>query len=159
METTNEASTNHARSALLCCVEARYCAVPIEHVVETMRPLPIAPIQGALEIVRGVAIVRGAPVPVVDAARLLGGEPLSSIGRFVAVRVAERTVVLAVSSVLGVRKLAASSLHELPPLLRDLGSDVVSKLGVLDAQLLIVLGAMYLVPESLWPSLDAGAAP
>jgi purine-binding chemotaxis protein CheW len=143
-------------ASLLCSVGARFCAIPIELVVETMRALPIESMTNAPDVVRGLAIVRGAAVPVVDASRLLGGPVLARPGRFVTVRVGERRVALAVESVLGVRLLANASLHALPPLLRD-SVEVASTIGALDAQLLIVLQTMRLVPESMWLSLDRRA--
>ena len=45
-----------------------HCALPLEHVSETMRPLPVEPIAGVISPVAGVAIIRGGPVPVVDVA-------------------------------------------------------------------------------------------
>lgn len=139
---------------LLCGVAGRFCAVPIEHVVETMRPLPIEAVAGAPDFVLGVAIVRGAALPVVDAARLVGSNTASATpsGRFVTLRVDARHVVLAVESVAGVRRLPATSIAELPPLLRDATVDLVETLGALDARLLVVLRAMHLVTESL-PSM------
>src|SRR5580692_5756315 len=58
--------------ALLCRVQARWCALPLRHVIETMRPLPTSPIPGAPAFVDGLAVIRGAPVPVVSLSRLLG---------------------------------------------------------------------------------------
>jgi purine-binding chemotaxis protein CheW len=60
------------QSTLLCRVRERLCALPLAHVVETMRPLPIEPLGGMPGFVQGIAIIRGAPVPVVDAGALLG---------------------------------------------------------------------------------------
>lgn len=153
--------TNRSDGAsLVCSIGTCFCAIAIEHVVETMRPLPIEPIAGASDLVSGVAIVRGVPIPVVDAGRLLGVDRLPAAmaqpggARFVTVRAGERRVAFAVETVLGVRHLSASSLRDLPPLLRD-SVDSVSKIGALDAQLLVVLRAMRLVPEAVWRSLDA----
>ena len=143
--------------SLLCSVGACFCALPIEHVVETMRPLPLEPLRGAPDLVRGVAVVRGDVVPVVDAARLLGAVATRP-GRFVLLRVGERRLALAVDRVLGVQQLSASSLHELPLLLGTGPAEIVSEIGTLDTQLLFVLRAMRLVPESVWRSLDAAKA-
>src|ERR1039458_3558579 len=89
---------------LLCRVHGRRCALPLEHVVETMRPLPIGPLAGAPPGVSGLAVIRGAPVPVVDLSRLFS----SDVGyievaptRFVTVRVGQRVVALAVDRVEG----------------------------------------------------------
>ena len=71
-------------------------------VAETMRPLPIQPLADMPALVRGVSIIRGEPVPVVDLAGLLG-QTESAIGRFVVVRVEERKVALAIGEVIGVK--------------------------------------------------------
>jgi len=149
--------------SLVCRVGSRLCALPVEHVIETMRPLPVEPMAGAPRFVRGLSVIRGVPTPVVDAARLLGvTEEESDLaaapaagGRFVTLRAGERPVALAVDAVLTVRALAEPSLHELPPLLRDAATDVVSAVSVLDAELLLVLRAARLVPGDLPPPLEA----
>src|ERR1700733_14675484 len=97
--------------SLLFRVRARLCALPLAHVVETMRPLPVEAMAGAPRCVRGLAIIRGAPIPVVDVAELLGegsvqtdtGTRSQPAARFVAVKVADRGIALAVDGVLGVR--------------------------------------------------------
>jgi purine-binding chemotaxis protein CheW len=150
-----EASSSGA--SLLFSIGARFCALPIEHVVETMRPLPVEAISGAPDIVSGVAVVRGVPLPVIDGAALLGDARTTAPGRFITVRVGERRAVLAVHSIQGVRLLPTTSLHELAPLLRDAAAEIVAKIGALDARLLLVLQTMRLLPESLWRSLDARA--
>ena len=142
---------------LMCRVLSHVCALPLEHVVETMRPLPVERIAGAPELVRGLAVVRGVAVPVVDAARLLGGDEAHGAepGRFVIVRAAERRVALAVESVVGVRQVDATDLHALPPLFGDEKGHVVSAIGTMDAELLLVLRSMRLVPDAAWASLEA----
>ena len=137
---------------LLCRVGTRLCAVPLEHVVETLRPLPVEPLAGAPDFVLGVTLLRGEPAPVVDAARLLGastGQP----ARFVALRVGERIVALAVDGVEDVRTLDEGTIRALPPLLRDARSDAVEALGRLDADLLLVLRSAALVPDAVWAQL------
>jgi purine-binding chemotaxis protein CheW len=135
--------------SLICRVGERLCALPLGHVVETMRPLPVEAIAGAPHFVLGLAVIRGVPVPVVDTAELLGA-PATSVNRFVTVTVGERWVALAVSSVLGVREVATGSLHELPPLLHEASADVVAAIGRLDAELLLVLNATRLLPADAW---------
>ena len=63
--------------ALLVRAAGRLCAVPIAHVVEVMRALPVEPIPGAPSFVPGLAIIRGAPMPVVDLGLLTGGRSAS----------------------------------------------------------------------------------
>lgn len=140
---------------VLCCrVSTFLCALPLEHVAETMRPLAIQPILGAPSFVQGVAIIRGDPVPVVDTGNLMGAEAARRT-RFVTVKAGERRVALAVDSVLNVTRIPAESLQDLPPLLRAADSEAISKIGALDAELLLVLQGARLVPEDVWTQIGA----
>lgn len=139
--------------ALVCRVETRLCALPIGHVVEIMRPLAVEPVAGAPHFVQGLAVVRGAAIPVVDAARLLGGSSIRA-ERFLTIVAAGRRIALAVGAVLGVRPLPSASLAELPPLLHDAGADVIAAIGLLDAELLLVLRSARLLPDEDWPAVE-----
>jgi purine-binding chemotaxis protein CheW len=119
-----------------------------------MRPLPVVALANAVEAVRGVAIIRGAPVPVVHLARLLAAAE-SPATRFVTVNIAGRCVALEVDEVVGVRTLPAS-LHDLPPLLGDAGTGTIVAMETLDAQLLIVLSSARLIPDAVWLALETG---
>jgi purine-binding chemotaxis protein CheW len=143
--------------SLICRVDARLCALPLAHVVETMRPLPVEAIAGSPHFVRGLAVIRGVPVPVVDTACLLGAQAAPG-DRFVTITVGDRHVALAVDSVLGVRAVPAGSLHQLPPLLHEAGADVVAAIGLLDAELLLVLRSTRLLPDDTWAGGDAPGA-
>ncbi len=154
MSRDQSVSRRGAGPSLLCRVRTRVCALPLEHVLETMRPLPIEPLSGAPRFVRGLAIIRGSPVPVIDAARLLGAEEAPP-ARFVTLRVGDRRVALAVDEVLGVGAGAEQSLEALPPLLGEVAADVVEAIGTLDAHLLLVLRGGRLVPDRVWETLDA----
>jgi purine-binding chemotaxis protein CheW len=142
-----------ALEVLLCRVHPIVCAVPLSRVIETFRPLPIEPLSSAPGFVRGFAIIRGAPVPVVDAGLLFGGAPTRPT-RFVALRAGPRTVALAVDAVIGVRRLDAGRAEELPPLLTGVGSAAIQALGSLDRALLLVLESSRLVPEEAFAELD-----
>jgi purine-binding chemotaxis protein CheW len=139
---------------LICRVQTRLCALPLEHVVETMRPLPTATVAGSPHFVRGLAVIRGDPVPVIDAARLLGAQDAQA-ERFVTITAGGRRVALAVDSVLGVRAVPADSLQQLPPLLHEAGADVVASIGLLDAELLLVLHSTRLLPDDVWLAGEA----
>jgi len=138
------------------------CAFPIAQVIETMRPLPVEPLgtlaDGALAAITGMAMIRGEPVPVVDARRLLG-IAAGRDARFVIVRVADRRFAVVVDDVLDVRDIANDVLVGLPPLLRDASRDSVSAIGARDAGLLIVLDAARLLPEASWQALAQPGAP
>jgi purine-binding chemotaxis protein CheW len=147
-----EHMSNHVpamTTLLLCRVPARLIGLPIEHVIETMRPLPVERVSGAPHYVTGLSVIRGAPVPVVDTSRLLGGAGLQP-ERFVTVRAGDRTVALAVGRVLGTRTVSTEWLHDLPPLLRSAGARIVAAMGNLDEQLLLVLRSAHLVPDDTW---------
>ncbi|MBI2221351.1 MAG: purine-binding chemotaxis protein CheW [Acidobacteria bacterium] len=147
----------NADLCLVCRVLTRLCALPLGHVSETMRPLPVERVAGVPPAVRGVSIIRGAPVPVVDVAWVLAGKE-SHATRFVTVNTGDRRVALAVDTVIGVRRIRSEAFDELPPLLRDANTDVVSAIGTLDAQLLVVLRSARLIPEPVWSALAAGGA-
>jgi purine-binding chemotaxis protein CheW len=118
-----------------------------------MRPLRVEPITGVPPFVRGLSIIRGSPVPVVDLGSLLAGHPGDTSTRFVTLRVGDRRVALAVDAVLGVCDLDASLVRELPPLLRDAGTDAIGAIGSLDAELLVVLRAAHVLPADVWQRL------
>jgi purine-binding chemotaxis protein CheW len=142
---------------VLCRVGTRLCGVPIEHVAETMRPLPVEPVAGMPAFVRGLSVIRGAPVPVVDAAALLSeGAPEGLPGRYVTLELGDRRVALAVDEVRGIRRLAA--LRDLPPLFAEAGNQAVESVGTLDGDLLLVLKRTRLIPESVWAALETAGA-
>ena len=142
-------------------VGARACAFPLHHVAETMRPLPVKPVAGTPGFVRGVSVIRGTPTPVVDLKALLeNSESSESYGRFVALKLDNRRVVIGVDSVVGLRNLDSAQLGELPPLLRDVTADFIESFGTRDAQLLLVLRAARIVPDEVWTTIaEAEAAP
>jgi purine-binding chemotaxis protein CheW len=141
---------------LLVRAGGRLYALPIAHVVEVIRGLPVERIAGAPPHVSGLAVVRGSSVPVVDLGLLAGDR--SAAGRFVSLRVGDRRVALAVDAVLGVRAFDGWLLQELPPLLRDACADLIATIGVLDGELLVALRAGRLVPDDIWRALASEAA-
>lgn len=140
---------------LLCLAGQTLCALPLEAVVETMRPLPIRPLPGAPDYVSGLAIVRGTPLPVVEMQRLFGSEP-GPVERFVVVRVGTRSAALAFSSVAGVRRLSPEVLSRLPPLV-DRSSPAITSLGMQDGELMLMLDAGHVVPDDVFAALDSKA--
>ena len=144
------------RQALLICrVGSRLCGIPLEHVVETMRPLPVEPLGHAPAFVDGLSLIRGRPTPVLDAQRLLGAATEQKArDRYVTLRLGQRYAALAVDSVLGVRQIDLAELGELPALLRE-NNEIIAALGALDHELFLVLERARLVPEAVWAALDA----
>ncbi len=145
--------------SLLCRVQRRLYAVPLAHVVETMRPLPIEAIAGAPSFVLGVAVIRGQPVPVVDLAWIGYNGAATPPTRFVMTGGGARRVALAVDEVQGVRPIAPGAMQALPPLLQGGALDVAAAIGTLDSDLLLVLRCTRLVPDDVWAGLDARGAP
>jgi len=140
--------------SLLCRVRDVLCALPLEHVEEVMRPLPVEPIAGAPSFVRGLAVVRGAPTPIVDAAALLHGAA-SRPTRFVSLKTGSRRTVLAVDAVVGVAELPPGSSGALPPLFEGAGSESIASVGALDTELLLVVRSARLVPDEVWAAIEA----
>jgi purine-binding chemotaxis protein CheW len=131
------------------------CAIPLAHVIETMRPLPLAAFAGMPPFACGVSVIRGAPTPVVSLGGLLGAVGSPEPSRFVTVRTGPRTVALAVEEVVGVRDLSAAPLAELPPLLGEAAAEVVAAVGAVDAELLVVLRSARWVPAEVWQAIEA----
>ncbi|MEI9986942.1 MAG: chemotaxis protein CheW [Aliidongia sp.] len=80
------APDRRAASWLVCRAGGRLCALPLDGVREAMRPLPIDTMAHAPAFVLGLSIIRGTPVPVVDAGLLAGERPVVP-GRYVTVEV------------------------------------------------------------------------
>ena len=135
--------------ALLVRVAGRTCAIPVEHVVETMRPLAIDTLTGLPPWVSGVSIIRGAPVPVVSLSTLCT-ETASPPGRFVVARAGERRVALAVDTVLGVFQLAPNTVGSLPPLVQHAAAEAIEALGSIDRELLLVLDSAKMIRDEVW---------
>ena len=121
-----------------------------------MRPLPVDPFAGMPGFVLGLSMIRGESTPVVDCGALLGDARRSEHTRFITLRTGERTTALAVEAVLGIADLPPG-LHDLPPLLGEASHELVSAVGALDAELLLVLSSTRLIPDSLWRNLDAAS--
>ena len=137
----------------------RIGALPIRDVWETMRPQPVTVLAGAPACVLGIARIRGLPTPVIDANRLLNpGEEARPAARFVSLRIGDRSAALAVDTVIAIRTLATEALAAVPPLLVDAASDQVSAIGLLDAEVLMVLQTARLVPPDTWRALGTADA-
>jgi purine-binding chemotaxis protein CheW len=143
-------------SWLLCRAAAILCALPLEHVIEIMRALPLEQLAGTPRYVRGLSIVRGVPVPVVDVGLIIGGQAAQS-SRLIAVRAATRMIALGVDAVMGIAAIAADAFGEMPPLLQDTAADTIGAIGARDSDFLVVLRTARLVPDDVLAKLDAGA--
>lgn len=145
------------RESLLVVVAGAYrVGLPLRHVLETMRPLPVEPLRDAPPFVLGLAIIRGASVPVVDLGSLLGRQEDTFSRRFVSLRVEGRPVALALDAVLDVVEFERDAFSLLPPLLAHAASDAVRELCLADQKLLLVLEASRLL--SRLPAEAEGAS-
>jgi purine-binding chemotaxis protein CheW len=140
---------------LICRAGTQLCALPIEHVIEIMRGLPVEPVAGAPSYVRGLSVIRGAPAPVIDIGLLVGDLAIET-ARLVTIRLGTRIIALAVQSVLGISALEGEAFEQLPPLLRDAATEMVDAIGVRDDELLFLLRTARLVPEDVLAGLAAG---
>jgi purine-binding chemotaxis protein CheW len=153
------ATPGERRHVLLVRARSWTCALPIRDVVETMRALPIRPVAGAPPFVRGLAMIRGALLPVVNLGALLGDAGDQIGRRFVTVRTGDgRLVAIEVNEVLGARHIDVAALDAMPPLLEEAMPDLVERLGALDGQILAVLRAAALVSDSIWSELTSKGA-
>lgn len=137
---------------LIFRADSQVCALPLARVSEVLRPLPVQPLAGAPAFVRGLSIIRGAPVPVVDLGALLAGKPCRGT-RLVMIRAGERRIALAVDAVLGIREIAGPVWNDLPPLVRDACPEAVEAIGVLDQEALLALKTGTLLPDAVWEAL------
>jgi len=139
---------------LLFRTGSRVGALALTNVQEVMRPLPVESIAGAPAFVMGVSILRGAAAPVIDAARLLDDTIGATPNRFISLKIGSRSVCLAVDAVLDLRMLPTDHFHQVPPLLRDSSAALLSLIGTLDSELLMVLNSARMVPEEVWTSMQ-----
>ncbi len=146
------------RSFLLVRARSWVCALPASSVIETMRPLPIDPVESAPRFVAGLSVVRGEVVPVLSLSSVLGGEGRGEARRLVLVRAGERRIGLLVEDILGIEEIDETRFEAMPPLLGEALPREVERLGSLDGQALAVLDAARLLPEATVAALSRGAS-
>ncbi|MNS65122.1 CheW-like domain protein [compost metagenome] len=132
----------------------RAVAVPVDTVIETMRPLPVEPLAGLPPWVEGVALIRGRPTPVLNVAALLGESGQASLGAFVTVRAERCALALAVRRVTGVGSLEPGEWQALPSIAAGV-TEAVEAVGVLGARLTTVLSASRLIPDEAMARIEA----
>lgn len=109
--------------------------------------------------VRGIATIRGSPVPVVDLGVLFDDASDAPNARFVLLQLGERRLAVCVNKVLGIRQLDDTAMQGLPPLLHDAYGDVVAAIEVRDNELLFFLRSTNIIPEEVWERLESGEVP
>ena len=134
------------------------CALRLDEVIETMRPLVTHPLAGTPAFVRGICIMRGIPTLVVDVARLLGGAE-AEVSRFVAVRTERGPVAFAIGDIHGVRPVSTTTAGRHETLLGDAPARLIAGVGTIDAAPVLLLQSMRLVPDEVWAAAAALAVP
>jgi purine-binding chemotaxis protein CheW len=131
------------------------CALSAKFVLEVMRRQPIEPVMGAPPFILGMSVVRGEVTPVISLGILLGSSERVLPERFVLVRVADRRAVLGVDEVLGMDIIDQRNLDDAPGLLSEVLPRDVTRIGVLDRSVLVMLEAGRLLSEETWRALAA----
>lgn len=144
---------------LICRSDTTLYAIPLAHVVETMRPLPVERVANMPAFVLGLSIIRGEGVPVLDTALLVCGRSGTQHARYVTIRIDVRTACLAVGDVVGIRNVPPTLRAGIPHLLQASHADIVTAIGILDAELLVVLQSARLISEELWYAINTRGEP
>ncbi|AGL18468.1 putative CheW protein [Actinoplanes sp. N902-109] len=130
------------------------CALRLDEVVETMRPLATHPLAGTPAYVSGICIMRGLPTLVVDVARLLGGGA-AEVVRFIAVRTGRGPVAFATGPIAGVQPVHADPATRHEALLGDAPARLIAAVGTIDTEPVLLLRSMQLVPDDVWAAAAA----
>jgi len=120
------------------------CALPAAHVIETMRMLPVVAVDDMPPFALGVALIRGASVPVIDLGTLLG-RTSAAPARLVTVRTGSGVAALAVDAVRGLERFDRSELARRPEGLSEGPAPLVRALAAKDRALHLVLDATRLL--------------
>ena len=134
------------------------CALRLDDVVETMRPLQTHPLAGTPAFVRGISVLRGVPTPVIDVARLIGGGQ-AEVHRYVAVRTERGTIALATGPVEGIRVVDPDGSTGHPALLTGESGRLVAGVATAGAEPLLLLQSMRAVPDEVWEAAAAASVP
>lgn len=130
-------------------------ALPIKNILEIMRPQPVQVIADMPSVMKGVAIIRGAPVPVMELSDLLNMKTDQKSSRFILLQAQSGRVALAVEDVVGLHRFQSSLFQILPPLFGTESREIISSIGLMDRQLLFVLETARLIPSDVWNALRA----
>src|SRR3954468_1995572 len=134
------------------------CALRLDEVRETMRPMETLPLAGTPAFVLGISVLRGVPTPVLDVCRLLGGGP-GDLRRYVTVGTERGAVALATGEVIGIRPVRPESAGGHPALLGGASSRLVAGVDTIGAEPLLLLHSMRTVPDEVWEAAAAAVVP
>lgn len=122
------------------------CALPLDLVRETMRPLPLTPLGDQPAWVLGLSRIRGVPTPVVHLGGLIGGR-VAAPTRLVTVRGRLGAVALGVDGVRGVWVLGATG-GEKRPVLHRRDPTLRRAVETVDEGLLDLLDGTWVLPAA-----------
>jgi purine-binding chemotaxis protein CheW len=156
-ETTSmlESTPTQKSTVLMVRVRAWISALPSKFVIEVMRRLPIQPVVGAPSFILGMSIVRGEVTPVISLGLLLGSTERTLPERFVLVQAGQRRAVIGVDEVMGVDVIDEKRLDDAPGLLSEVLPRDVTRIGVLDSTVLVMLEGGKLLSDDTWRALAA----
>jgi purine-binding chemotaxis protein CheW len=135
-------------SWLLCRAGSHLCALPLVEILEVMRMQPAEPLADSPAMMRGVAVIRGAPVPLLDLGRLLG-QARTTPTRIVTFRAGGRILGLAVAEVEGVRRDDELGPRAAVPLLQQAAAESVAAIGALDGEALLFLEKLRVLADKV----------
>jgi purine-binding chemotaxis protein CheW len=158
MQPGQKATGSAGDDSLVVRAGSLLCALRLDEVIETMRPLATHPLAGTPPFVTGICIMRGVPTLVIDVARLLGGTA-APVTRFVAVRTEQGPVACAIGDILGVRPITTRTAGGHEALLGSAAAGLISAVGTLDAAPVLMLRSMRLVPDEVWAAAAGTAVP
>ncbi len=127
--------------------------LPVSDVREIVRAVPLVLLPGAPGIVEGVINVRGSVVPVLDVRRRfrLPPRPLQHTDHLVIARLAGRPVALRVDRAVGLARLAATDVEDLP----DLSTTThASRIAKLPGDLVLIQDLRALLSQAESAALD-----
>ncbi|MEV6348754.1 chemotaxis protein CheW [Actinoplanes sp. NPDC051851] len=135
-----------------------FCALPLAEVIEIMRPLETRPLAGTPPYVRGLAILRGEPSPVIDMTRLLTGVE-GEISRYVAVHAGRGPVACATGPVLGVQDVTGTPPEGPATLFTRASRSLIAAVGTIGTEPLLVLRSLRTVPDEVWEAAATAQEP
>jgi len=134
------------------------CALRLDEILETMRPMETLPLAGTPAFVLGISVLRGVPTPVLDVSRLLRGGP-GEPRRYITVRTERGPVAMATGEVIGIRAVQPESAGGHPALLGGASSRLVAGVDTVGVEPLLLLQSMRAVPDEVWEAAAAAGVP
>jgi len=150
---TMSSDVSNASGFLICRCGSQLCAFSLEHVIESMRPLPVSAIPDMPPFLLGVAIIRGALTPVVQLSQLIGAKASMLSTRFVTMATGTRITAFAVDSVIGVHLLDLALVLPITILSTQVESSNIAAITLLDSELLLVLQNSRIINDEVWNAL------